>query len=87
LAERNAKLSAGLPLMKKGLADNTTRFKLRYGNGNVSLLEMKSIIMNKIDMGGQLPEFTLQVGVSETINLPSDIESDYAVILFYRGHW
>lgn len=43
--------------------------------------------MNKIDMGGQLPEFTLQVGVSETINLPSDIESDYAVILFYRGHW
>jgi len=43
--------------------------------------------MNKLDMGGQLPDFSLKVGESDTIKLPSDIESDYAVILFYRGHW
>ena len=43
--------------------------------------------MTQLNMGGQLPDFSLNVGESETISLPSDIETDYAIILFYRGHW
>ncbi|MFT6436312.1 MAG: peroxiredoxin [Candidatus Azotimanducaceae bacterium] len=43
--------------------------------------------MTQLNMGGQLPDFSLKVGESETISLPSDIETDYAIILFYRGHW
>jgi peroxiredoxin len=37
--------------------------------------------------GDTLPDFTLKVGDRDSISLPSDIESDFAVILFYRGHW
>ena len=48
-------------------------------------IEEKS--MNKLDSGDQLPTFTLKLGESGTINLPGDIKTDYAVILFYRGHW
>jgi len=43
--------------------------------------------MNKLDAGDQLPDFNLQVGEGNIINLPSDISTDYAIILFYRGHW
>ncbi len=37
--------------------------------------------------GATLPDFTPKVGDSDSILLPSDIESDFAIILFYRGHW
>ena len=43
--------------------------------------------MTMIDTGGQLPGFELKVGESGSVSLPQDIETDYAVILFYRGHW
>lgn len=43
--------------------------------------------MKKLDGGDQLPEFKLTVGENEHIVLPQDIDTDYAVILFYRGHW
>ncbi len=43
--------------------------------------------MTKLDNGDQLPSFSLKVGATDTITLPEDIETDYAVILFYRGHW
>jgi len=43
--------------------------------------------MTQLNMGDQLPEFTLKVGESGSISLPSEIETDYAIILFYRGHW
>jgi peroxiredoxin len=43
--------------------------------------------MKKLDSGDQLPEFTLTVGAGEQIILPQDINTDYAIILFYRGHW
>jgi peroxiredoxin len=47
----------------------------------------QGISMNKLDAGDQLPDFNLQVGEGNIINLPSDISTDYAIILFYRGHW
>ena len=43
--------------------------------------------MNQLDGGDQLPDLSLRVGESDSVNLPADIETDYAIILFYRGHW
>ena len=43
--------------------------------------------MNQLDSGDTLPDITLKVGEHDSISLPSDIDSDYAIILFYRGHW
>jgi len=42
--------------------------------------------MTRLNAGGTLPEFTLNVG-QERLVLPKDIDTGYAVILFYRGHW
>ncbi len=43
--------------------------------------------MEKIDAGGTLPNLTINVGESGKIQLPTDITTDYAIVLFYRGHW
>lgn len=43
--------------------------------------------MTKLDAGDVLPDLTLNVGESDKINLPGDITTDYAIVLFYRGHW
>lgn len=43
--------------------------------------------MPLLGAGATLPEISFNVGESETITLPSDIATDYAIILFYRGHW
>ena len=43
--------------------------------------------MSKLDSGDQLPDFNLQVGEQGSISLPSDLDTDYGIILFYRGHW
>ena len=41
----------------------------------------------KLDAGASFPKLALhQLDGSETV-LPDAIESDYAVVLFYRGHW
>jgi peroxiredoxin len=40
-----------------------------------------------LNNGDQLPDFTLNIGESDTLNLPADIQTKYAIILFYRGHW
>lgn len=43
--------------------------------------------MPQLDSGDTFPDITLKIGEHESVLLPSDIESDYAIILFYRGHW
>jgi len=43
--------------------------------------------MTQLNMGDTLPGFTLKVGESGSVTLPTDIETDFAIILFYRGHW
>lgn len=43
--------------------------------------------MTKLDGGDQLPDITFKVGEGGSVSLPGDIETDYAVILFYRGYW
>lgn len=43
--------------------------------------------MNKLDKGDFLPDIKLKMGEADVFNLPSDIETDYIILLFYRGHW
>lgn len=43
--------------------------------------------MEKIDAGGMLPDLTLNIGETDKISLPAYISTDYAIVLFYRGHW
>lgn len=42
---------------------------------------------DKLNLMDQFPEITLTTTNDQTITLPSDIDTDYAIILFYRGHW
>ncbi len=40
----------------------------------------------KLNAGAQFPTLTLSVG-SDQLALPLAMDSGYAIILFYRGHW
>ena len=40
-----------------------------------------------LDSGDKLPDFNLKLGEGDVISLPSAIETDYVMVLFYRGHW
>ncbi len=37
--------------------------------------------------GDQFPDIVLTSTAGDTVNLPADLESQYTVVLFYRGHW
>ncbi len=37
--------------------------------------------------GSTFPELQLKIAGGDTLSLPSAIDSPYAVVLFYRGHW
>jgi peroxiredoxin len=41
----------------------------------------------QLEPGDTFPELVLQSAGGDTITLPADIDTPYAVILFYRGHW
>ena len=41
----------------------------------------------KLNLMDQFPDITLTATTGEKISLPADIGTDYAVVLFYRGHW
>jgi peroxiredoxin len=40
-----------------------------------------------LEPGDSFPEMSLNLVGGGTIDLPGDLKSNYAVILFYRGHW
>lgn len=42
---------------------------------------------DKLDTGDRFPEtrFTLVSGATRT--LPADIDANFQIVLFYRGHW
>ena len=42
---------------------------------------------DKIGKGGQFPSIELNVAGGGKLRLPEDINTDYAFVLFYRGHW
>ena len=37
--------------------------------------------------GTRFPDLTLNIAGGKTLSLPGDINTTYAVVLFYRGHW
>jgi len=41
----------------------------------------------KLEGGGTFPSVTLQLVGGDSRSLPEDLETDYGVVLFYRGHW
>lgn len=41
----------------------------------------------KLNLLEQFPDLTLTTTEDEPLRLPSDIGTDYAIVLFYRGHW
>ena len=41
----------------------------------------------KLNGGDMFPELMLNMAGGGTVTLPTDIETPYALVLFYRGHW
>ena len=41
----------------------------------------------KLQGGDTLPSVTLRLTGGGQVTLPDDLETDYGVVLFYRGHW
>lgn len=37
--------------------------------------------------GDSFPQLRLNIAGGDSLTLPDDIQTDYAVVLFYRGHW
>ncbi len=43
--------------------------------------------MHKLSTGDDFPNLTLNLTDGGTLALPGDIHTDFAIVLFYRGHW
>lgn len=43
--------------------------------------------MSQLEGGDTFPEVSLKIAGGDTLVLPGDIDTPYAVVLFYRGHW
>jgi hypothetical protein len=41
----------------------------------------------KLNLLDQFPDVTLTTTDDQHLLLPADIATDYAIVLFYRGHW
>lgn len=44
-------------------------------------------MIRKLESGDILPEIRLQLVGGGTLSLPSDLDADFGVALFYRGYW
>ncbi len=42
---------------------------------------------SQLELGDTFPDLTLKLPGGEQLSLPQDIDTPYAVVLFYRGHW
>jgi len=42
---------------------------------------------NKLGAGEQFPSIILNVGSNQSISVPEDLETEYTMLLIYRGHW
>jgi hypothetical protein len=41
----------------------------------------------KLETGDTLPEIQLQLVGGRALTLPRDMDSDFGVVIFYRGYW
>jgi hypothetical protein len=44
-------------------------------------------MIQKLESGDTLPEIQLQLVGGGTLTLPTDMDSEFGVALFYRGFW
>jgi hypothetical protein len=42
---------------------------------------------NQLDLLDTFPSITLSLTGGATLTIPEEIETPYAILLFYRGHW
>ena len=42
---------------------------------------------DKLTSGDTFPALSLDIVGGRRLNLPDDIETPLAIVLFYRGHW
>jgi peroxiredoxin len=45
------------------------------------------MMMRQLGPGDKFPEYQITVVGERSLQLPTDLKGDYAVILFYRGIW
>lgn len=43
--------------------------------------------IKKLETGDTFPQLKLKAAGGQDFVLPDEINSDYAIVLFYRGHW
>ena len=41
----------------------------------------------KLDAGATFPNMTLNLSAGGSLTLPDDLDPNYTILLFYRGHW
>ena len=41
----------------------------------------------KLDAGDRFPDLELTLVNGGTTRLPADLDNEYSIVLFYRGHW
>ena len=41
----------------------------------------------KLGIGASFPSLAIDLVDGQSLSLPTDLESDWKIILFYRGHW
>ena len=44
-------------------------------------------MIEKLETGDTFPDIQLQLVGGGSLSLPSDLDADFGVALFYRGHW
>ena len=74
------------PICASGLISggrNGTCCPLRRGRN----LNRSNALAEKLGIGSTFPSLTLNLVGGGTLSLPDGLDTNYKVILFYRGHW
>ena len=45
------------------------------------------MMADKLNLADMFPALTLNLAGGDTLTLPTDLATPYAILLFYRGHW
>jgi hypothetical protein len=57
------------------------------GRGACRSIDRSSDLAEKLGIGSAFPSLTLNLVGGGTLSLPDGLDTNYKVILFYRGHW
>ena len=42
---------------------------------------------DKLHSGDSFPDLSLRIAGGDELSLPGDLETQFTIVLFYRGHW